>query len=437
MARGCLLAGARLVDPAAGRDGAFDVRIAGDRVAEVAPSLDPAGAGVVDCRGLVLAPGFVDLHTHLREPGREDEETVESGSRAAALGGYTAVCAMANSEPVADSGAVVEQVWTLGRAAGLVDVFPVGAITVGLAGRALAELGEMAGSAARVGFFSDDGRCLQDSGLMRRALEYARVFDAIVANHAEDSALAEGWQMNEGEVSSVLGLAGLPAEAEEVIVARDLALARLTGARLHVPHVSTAGTVELIRVAKRRGVRVTAEATPHHLTLTEEAARGYDPVFKVAPPLRAREDVEALRAGLADGTIDCVATDHAPHAPEEKDREWDAAPCGMLGLETALAVLLTELVPGHLALARLVEAMSAAPARARALADHGGPVAAGRPANLVVFDPEALWTVDAAGLASRSRNTPFGGRELRGKVVHTIHDGRFTVRDGRVADGKG
>lgn len=434
--RPVLLAGGRVVDPAAGRDEPLDVRIEGGRVAEVGRALDPAGAEVLACEGLVVAPGLVDLHAHLREPGREDEETIETGTAAAALGGYTAVCAMANTDPVADSAAVVEQVAALGRAAGRADVLPVGAITVGLEGAKLAEIGEMATSRARVSFFSDDGRCVADSRTMRRAMEYARTFDAVIANHAEEPALAEGWQMNEGEVSAVLGLPGLPAEAEEIVVARDLALARLTGARLHVPHVSTAGSVELVRAAKARGIRVTAEACPHHLVLTEEQARTYDPVFKVAPPLRAREDVEALRAGLADGTIDCVATDHAPHAPEEKDREWDAAPPGMVGLETALAVCLTELVePGILSLAALIERMSTAPARVRGLAGHGGPIAAGRPANLVVLDPGAAWTVEPARLASRSRNTPFAGRALRGRVVHTIYEGRFTVREGRIDDG--
>lgn len=433
-----LLKGARLVDPASGRDGLFDLRIQGEVVTEVAQQVAGDGAMVVDCGGLVLAPAFVDLHAHLREPGREDVETIETGSRAAALGGYAAVCPMANTHPAADSAAVVEQVFNLGLAVGLVDVFPVGAITVGLGGEKLAEMGEMASSGARVNFFSDDGRCINDSGLMRRALEYARAFDAIVANHAEDAGLAEGAQMNEGEVSGLLGLAGFPAEAEELIVARDLALARLTGARLHVPHVSTAGSVELIRAAKARGVRVTAEATPHHLVLTDALVASFDPVFKVAPPLRTRSDIDALRGALADGTIDCVATDHAPHAREEKEQEFDAAPPGMLGLETALAVLLTELVaPGHLSLGALVERMSSAPARIRGLVGHGGPVEPGTPANLVVFDPEAGWVVDPTRLSSLADNTPFAGRELQGRVVHTLLRGRFTVRDGEVADGQG
>ncbi len=433
-----LLKGGRLVDPASGTDGTLDLRIEKGLVAEVGSSLSEDGATVVDCTGLVVAPALVDLHTHLREPGREDAETIESGSRAGALGGYGALCAMANTTPVADSAAVVEQVFNIGRAVGLVDVFPVGAITAGLEGENLAEIGEMHSSKAQVNFFSDDGKCVQDSGLMRRALEYAKAFDAIIANHAEDRGLAEGGAMNEGEVSGILGIPGVPDEAEELIIARDLALTKLTGSRLHVPHVSTAGSVELIRVAKRDGVRVTAEVTPHHLSLTDSLVASFDPVFKVAPPLRTRADIEALSAGLADGTIDCVATDHAPHAQEDKEKEFDKAPPGMLGLETALAVLITELVvPGRLSLSDLIDRMSTAPARIRALEGHGGPVAAGAPATLVVFDPEVRWVVEPARLASLSDNTPFAGRELRGKVVHTMLRGKFTVRDGEVVHGQG
>jgi len=431
-----ILRGARVVDPASGRDETTDVRVEDGLVTDVG-RVSANHAEEIDCAGLILAPGFVDLHTHLREPGREDAETVETGTRAAARGGYTAVCAMANTDPVADSAAIVEQVAALGRAAGLADVYPVGAISVGLQGEQLAELGEMATSAARVNFFSDDGVCVQSAELMRRALEYARAFDAVIANHAEEGSLASGGHMNEGEVSSVLGIPGIPAEAEEVIVARDLALAKLTGGRLHVPHVSTAGTVELIRSAKTRGVRVTAEATPHHLSLTDDLVSGYDPVFKVAPPLRTRDDVEAVRKGLSDGTIDCVATDHAPHPPEDKEREFDLAPCGMLNLETALGVLVTEMIDsGLLDWMRLLEAMSTAPARARNLSGHGGPIAPGAQANLVAFDPTATWVVEPERLASKSRNTPFAGRTLKGRVVHTMLRGRFTVREGSDADGQ-
>jgi len=437
-AKPLLLQGGRVVDPASGTDAAADVRIERGTISALGQGLSGDGATVVDCRGLVIAPAFVDLHTHLREPGREDAETIESGSRAAALGGFSAVCAMANTNPVADSAAVVEQVFNTGRAVGLVDVYPVGAITVGLEGSTLAELGEMHDSKARVNFFSDDGRCVQDSGLMRRALEYARAFDAIVANHAEDAGLAGDGAMNEGEVSGLLGLPGVPNEAEELVIARDLALTRMTGGRLHVPHVSTARSVELIRAAKAIGVNVTAEATPHHLSLTDTLVASFDSVYKVAPPLRTRADVDALRSGLIDGTIDCVATDHAPHAREDKEREFDKAPPGMLGLETAFAVLSTELVAtGLLSLGDLIVRMSTAPARIRNLDGHGGPIASGAPATLVIFDPEARWVVDAARLASLSDNTPFAGRELQGKVVHTLLRGKFSVRDGEVVDGQG
>ena len=427
-----LLRGGRVIDPAGRRDERADVLVRGRRVAEVGPRLAAAGARVIDCDGLVVTPGFIDLHVHLREPGREDAETIETGSRAAALGGFTAVCPMANTDPVADNAGVVEMVAARGREVGLVDVFPVGAVTAGLRGEELAELGAMARSAARVSCFSDDGRPIRSARLLRRALEYARAFDAIIADHCEEPTLTEGAQMHEGEVSALLGLAGWPAAAEAMIVARDLMLAELTGGRLHLCHLSTAHSVELVRAAKARGVRVTAEAAPHHFTLTDEQVRTWDPVFKVNPPLREKHDVEAVRAGLADGTIDAIATDHAPHAREDKEVEWAAAPPGMLGLETALGVTLTELVaPGYLTLPQAVERLTAGPARCRRLDGHGGPITAGAPANLTVFDPAARWVVRPEQLASRSRNTPYAGRELTGRVVHVLLRGQFTVHDGK------
>jgi dihydroorotase len=387
-----------------------------------------AGAEVIDADGLVALPGLVDLHTHLREPGREDAETVESGSRAAALGGYTAVCAMANTEPVADTAGVVEQVWRLGQAADLVDVQPVGAVTVGLRGEQLAELGAMAGSAARVRIFSDDGHCVADPRVMRRALEYVKAFDGVIAQHAEEPRLTVGAQMHEGTVSARLGLAGWPAVAEEAIIARDALLAGHVGARLHVCHVSTAGSVEILRWAKRRGIRVTAEVTPHHLLLTDASAESYDPVFKVNPPLRTAEDVAALREALSDGTIDAVATDHAPHAVEDKECEWDYARPGMLGLETALSIVYQS---SGLDWDQIAERMSRTPARIAGLADHGRDPAVGAPANLTLVDPQARWRVDPTQLASGSHNTPYAGMTLPGRVVHTLRRGEPTVFDGK------
>jgi dihydroorotase len=388
------------------------------------------GAEVIDADGLVALPGLVDLHTHLREPGREDAETVESGSRAAALGGYTAVCAMANTSPVADTAGVVEQVWRLGREAGLVDVQPVGAVTVGLGGERLAELGAMAESAAGVRMFSDDGHCVHDPRLMRRALEYVKAFDGVIAQHAEEPRLTQGAQMHEGVVSAELGLPGWPAVAEEAIIARDVLLAGHVGARLHVCHVSTAGSVEILRLAKRRGIRVTAEVTPHHLLLTHERARGYDPVFKVNPPLRTQADVDALREALVDGTIDAVATDHAPHALQDKECEWAYAKPGMLGLETALSIVVTTMLDS-LGWDGIAERMSRTPARIAGLAGHGQDLVKGAPANLTLVDPQARWTVDPAQLASRSRNTPYAGMELTGRVIATFLRGVPTVLDGK------
>ncbi|NUP50979.1 MAG: dihydroorotase [Catenulispora sp.] len=393
------------------------------------------GAVEIDATGLVLLPGLVDLHTHLREPGREDAETVDTGTRAAALGGFTAVHAMANTDPVADTAGVVEQVWRLGREAGFCDVFPVGAVTVGLAGERLAELGAMADSAARVRVFSDDGKCVSDANLMRRALEYVKAFDGVIAQHAQEPRLTEGAQMNEGELSGILGLAGWPAVAEEAIIARDILLAAHTESRLHVCHVSTAGSVELIRWAKSKGWPVTAEVTPHHLILTEDLVKSYDPIYKVNPPLRTAADVEALRAGLADGTIDAVATDHAPHPHEDKDCEWAAAAMGMLGLETALSVVQHTMVDsGLMTWADVADRMSARPARIGRVGEvHGRPIAAGEPANLVLVDPKAKRTVDRTGLASLSQNTPYQGMELPGAVVATFLRGTPTVLDGKLA----
>jgi dihydroorotase len=411
---------------------AVDVLVKDGVVAAIGTGLSTT-AQTLDAAGLVLLPGLVDLHTHLREPGREDTETVLTGSRAAALGGYTAVHAMANTDPVADTAGVVEQVWRLGRDAGLVDVVPVGAVTVGLGGQRLAELGAMADSAARVRVFSDDGKCVSDPALMRRALEYTKALDGVVAQHAEEPRLTEGAQMHEGDRSARLGLTGWPAVAEEAIIARDVLLAEHVGARLHVCHVSTAGSVELIRWAKSRGVQVTAEVTPHHLLLTDACAEGYDATFKVNPPLRTAEDVAALRAGLADGTIDAVATDHAPHAAEDKEVEWAQARPGMLGLEQALSVVVDTMVDtGLLTWREVADRMSVRPAAIGRLGDHGRPIAVGEPAHLVLVDPGARAVVDPAALASKSRNSPYAGRELPARVVHVLLRGELSVRDGKV-----
>ncbi|MDO5633634.1 MAG: dihydroorotase [Micrococcus sp.] len=400
-------------------------------------ALSEAGeAETLDCAGLVLLPGLVDLHTHLRQPGKEDAETVETGTRAAAMGGFTSVHAMANSTPTADTASVVEQVWRLGRAAGWCDVHPVGAVTVGLAGEALADLGAMADSAATVRMFSDDGMCVHDAVLMRRALEYVKSFDGFVAQHAQEPRLTAGAQMNESELSGVLGLAGWPAVAEEAIIARDVLLAHHVDSRLHICHVSTAGSVEILRWAKQRGIAVTAEVTPHHLLLTEDLVRSYDPVFKVNPPLRRDEDVHALRAALAEGIIDTVGTDHAPHTAETKQCEWSQAAMGMTGLETALSVVQEAMVDtGLMDWAGVARAMSTAPARIAGLQDQGqadddGVPRVGAVANVVLWDPRVRRTVDPQTHASRSRNSPYRGRELPGATVHTIYRGHAVVRDG-------
>ncbi|MBO3085562.1 dihydroorotase [Cellulomonas fengjieae] len=419
-------------------DGTTDVLLADGVIAAIggdAESLAGDDAVVINGGGLILLPGLVDLHTHLREPGREDAETVRSGTRAAAMGGFTAVHAMANTTPTQDTAGVVEQVWRLGRDAGWADVRPVGAVTVGLEGERLAELGAMAESAAQVRVFSDDGKCVHDPVVMRRALEYVKAFDGVIAQHAQEPRLTEGAQMHEGVVSAELGLAGWPAVAEEAIIARDVLLAEHVGSRLHVCHLSTAGSVEIIRWAKSRGIDVTAEVTPHHLMLTDELARGYDPVFKVNPPLRTQRDVEAVREGLADGTIDIVATDHAPHTREDKDCEWGAAAFGMTGLETALSVVQETMVDtGRLTWADVARVLSTAPARIGRVPDHGRPIAVGEPANLTLVDPGIRRVVVPEQQSTQSVNSPFGGRELSGCVIATWLRGRATVMDGSACD---
>ncbi|KAA9160330.1 dihydroorotase [Amycolatopsis acidicola] len=424
-----LIKGARLY----GEGEPVDVLVSNGIIAEIGSPAVSGDTEVVEAGGQVLLPGFVDLHTHLREPGREDAETVESGSAAAALGGYTAVFAMANTDPVADNSVVVEHVWRRGREAGLVDVHPVGAVTVGLKGEQLAELGTMAKSAANVRIFSDDGHCVDDPLIMRRALEYSTALGVVIAQHAEEPRLTVGAQANEGERASRLGYAGWPASAEESIVARDCLLAQHAGARLHVCHVSTAGTADVLSWAKDRGTRVSAEVTPHHLLLTDDRLETYDPVNKVNPPLRTGGDAARLRAALAEGVIDCVATDHAPHPVQDKDCEWAVAKPGMLGLQTALSVVAETMVrTGLLDWRGVARVMSERPAEIAGLPDHGRPLETGEPANLVLVDPDAEWTVRGAELASIAANTPYEGMRLPGVVTLTLLRGRITAREGKI-----
>ena len=387
---------------------------------------------LIDCSGLIALQGFVDLHTHLREPGFEQSETILTGSRAAAKGGFTAVHAMANTMPVADNAAVVEQVYALGKSAGYVQVQPIGAVTLGLNGVQLADLGKMNASKANVTVFSDDGKCVNDSLVMRRALEYVKAFDGVVAQHAQDPALTIGAQMNEGELSLKLGLTGWPAVAETAIIARDVLLAEQVQSKLHVCHVSTKGSVEIIRWAKSKGIKVTAEVTPHHLLLTEKLTSDYNPIFKVNPPLRTDEDVQALREAVADGTIDIVATDHAPHPADSKDCEWGEAAFGMIGLETAAAIVKTTLVDtGLISWSRFEEVLSTNPARIGKLRDQGQQIAEGNFANLTLMDARKVFSV-SSNSESKSANNPFLGHELSGEIIHTIYKGVFTVKNSAI-----
>ena len=422
------LRNARMID-----DSIVDIEVTGGVVSAIGASLDArADSNDIETNRNLLLPGLVDLHTHLRQPGKESAETVLTGSQAAVLGGYTAVSAMANTSPVADTAGVVEQVARLGKVAGLCDVFPIGAVTQGLAGKELAELSAMAQSEAQVRIFSDDGNCVSDPLLMRRALEYTKAFGGLIAQHAQEPRLTQGSQMNEGIVSSALGLAGWPAVAEESIIARDILLAAHVGGRLHICHLTTKGGVELIRWAKSQGIAVTAEVTPHHLMLTDENAIGYDSVFKVNPPLRTKADVEALRDGLADGTIDIVATDHAPHPTEAKECEWNAAAFGMLGLETSLSAVVEAMISTKkFGWAELAQRMSVQPARIAGYANHGS-LEIGSAANFIVVDTEATWQVDRSKVASKSSNTPFHGRTMPSRVMQTFFHGVQVVNDGKL-----
>jgi dihydroorotase len=421
--RPVLLKGGRVIDPSQGIDETLDVLLAEGEVVRVAADLDvPEGADVRDATDLVVAPGLVDVHVHLREPGGEHKETIATGAWAAAVGGFTSICAMPNTEPPIDDPAAVGYVVAQGRLAGAARVYPVGAISVGQRGDKLTLVGEMVEAGAVA--ITDDGLPVTDSGLMRLALEYASTFGIPVADHCEDRALSRGGSMNEGVVSTRLGITGIPSAAENVMIARDLILAELTGGRLHIQHVSTRSGVEMIRAAKGRGVRVTAEATPHHFTLTDEAVVGYRTEAKVNPPLRGVDDRAAVREGVRDGTLDCIATDHAPHHYDEKEQAFEDAPFGLVGLETALALGITELVDGGvLSLPELIDRMSTAPARAFSL--PAGTLREGGPADLVVFDPRAEWEIDAGAFVSKSHNTPFEGRSVRGRNRMTIVGGRI------------
>ena len=423
------IANARLLD-----DQVVDVVVSNGVISEIGSGLNKGKK--IDATKNLLIPGLVDLHTHLREPGREDSETVATGSMAAAKGGFTAISAMANTFPVADTAGVVEQVFRLGQEAGFCDVFPIGAVTQGLAGKSLAELGAMANSKAKVRIFSDDGKCVSDPLLMRRALEYVKTFNGIIAQHAQEPALTIDSQMNEGIVSSKLGLAGWPAVAEEAIIARDILLAEHVGSRLHICHLTTAGGVDLVRFAKSRGINVTAEVTPHHLLLTDDLVMNYDSVYKVNPPLRTEKDVLALRKGLADGTIDIVGTDHAPHPTEDKDCEWQSAAFGMVGLETALSVVVKAMIETKLmSWGDLVDRMSIAPAKIAGYSRHGQILKVGAAANLTIIDTTANWIVDRNRLASKSKNTPFEGMKLPSQVLHTFLNGNQVLNNGEIVNG--
>ena len=412
-----------------------DVLIDDQKIKQIAKpnTVNAPDAQAFDLTGKILLPGLVDLHTHLREPGREDSETIETGSKAAAAGGFTAVHAMANTLPVADTAGVVEQVWNLGQRIGLVDVVPVGAVTVGLNGEQLAELSAMAQSRANVKIFSDDGKCVHDPVLMRRALEYVKAFGGVIAQHAQEPRLTQNSQMNESLLSGQLGLVGWPSVAEESIVARDVLLAEHVDSKLHICHASTAGTVEILKWAKQRGIKVTAEVTPHHLLLTEDYCREYDARFKVNPPLRSKEDLNALQEALATGVIDVVATDHAPHPAEDKEGEWNQAAFGMTGLETALSVVATVMMANNqMNWSDIARVMSETPAKIAQLTDHGRPIKENEIANLCVVDPNMEWTVDANQTQSLSKNNPYDGLKLKSKVIHTIHKGKFTFKSGEI-----
>lgn len=428
-----LIKGGRLVDPKNNRDGSFDLLIEKGRVVAVEPAIE-AEAEMIEATGLVVAPGFIDIHVHLREPGREDEETIETGCRAAVQGGFTSIACMPNTEPVNDDASVTQYILEEAARIGLANVYPVGAITKGLKGEELSEMGALVEAGAVA--FSDDGECVERAAMMRRALEYSKIFDKPLISHAEEASLNEGGQMNEGYYSTLLGLKGMPAEAEETIVVRDLLLTELTGARLHVAHLSVPGSLRFIKSAKKRGVRVTCEVTPHHLTLTDELLTSYDTNYKVNPPLRSKEDVEILREMLNEpDTVDCIASDHAPHAPQEKESEFAYAPFGMLGLETTLAVILTDLVgPGVIDLKRAVELLTAGPAKVLGI-DRGG-LAVGDVADLVLIDTEAQVKVDLYGLESKSRNTPYAGRELKGVARSVVINGNLVLANAKfVNDG--